>query len=125
LEATFLLNLCILAVGTYHVTEIEGNQAALTYTSVGVAFVFFVCIMLYHTYLCLRTLLKKLPKLDSKRYYIFNNLKIVQNLLGNDEKENDDKEEIESETQSVQTRPTTSTCGMELSQLREPLLEEI
>ena len=32
LEAALLLNLCILAAGTYHVKEIGGNQAVLTYT---------------------------------------------------------------------------------------------
>ena len=121
LEAAFLLNLCILAAATYHVKEIEGNQAALTYTSVGVAFVFFACIMLYHTYLflCTSALWKKVSKPDSKRHYIFNNIKLVQNLLGNDKKE-DDNGEIENEIESVQ-RPTTSTCSIDL---REPLLGE-
>ena len=41
LEAAFLLNLCILTAGIYHVKEIGGNQAALTHTSVGVAFILF------------------------------------------------------------------------------------
>ena len=54
LEAAFLLNLCILAAGTYHVKEIRGNQARLVYTSVGVTFILFVCILLYHMQLQIR-----------------------------------------------------------------------
>ena len=47
LEAAFVLNLCILAAGTYHVKEIGGNQAGLAYTSVGITlnFVAFCSIM--------------------------------------------------------------------------------
>jgi hypothetical protein len=54
LEGAFLLNLCILATGTYHVKEIGGNQAALAYTSVGMAFILLICILLYHMYLRVR-----------------------------------------------------------------------
>ena len=115
LEAAFVLNLCILAAGTYHVNEVRGNQAALTYTSVGIAFLLFVCIMLYHVYLCLHTsaLWKKVPKPNSKRYYIFN--KVV--LLGHNK--DDDKDEVEDDerdTPSVQWPTTTSI------ELRESLL---
>ena len=73
LEAAFLLNLCILAAGTYHVKEIGGNQAALAHTSVGIAFVLFVYILLYHMYLCLRTT-TLWKKTHSKRQYILNKI---------------------------------------------------
>ena len=74
LEAAFLLNLCILAAGTYHVKEIGGNQTALAYTSVGIAFVLFICILLYHVYLRLQTTLLW-KKTHSQRNYIFNKLR--------------------------------------------------
>ena len=73
LEAAFLLNLCILAAGTYHVKEIGGNQAALAYTLVGIAFVLFVCIMLYHICLCLHTT-ALWKKLRAQSCYIFSKL---------------------------------------------------
>ena len=53
LEASFILNLCVLAAGTYHIenSSTGGNQAGLTYTSVGIAFAVFICILIYHVYL--------------------------------------------------------------------------
>ena len=52
LEASFILNLGILAVATYYVklAVVPASQAAVTYTSVGVAFCTFVGILLYHAY---------------------------------------------------------------------------
>ena len=44
LENSFVLNLGTLAVGTFFINQGGGNQAALVYTSVGVAFSQFVCI---------------------------------------------------------------------------------
>ena len=87
LEAAFLFNLCILAVGTYHVKESGGSQAGLAYTSVGIALVLFICIVVYHMYLRLRTLgvWKKILKLDSN---IFGKLALGHNKVDdNDEKE--------------------------------------
>ena len=51
LEASFIINLLLLAVGTYYVEISEGNQNALTYTSVSVAFATFCGIVVYHSYL--------------------------------------------------------------------------
>ena len=49
LESLFFLNLGSLSVTTIYVRQIGGNQGAVTYTFVSVAFVTFVGIMLYHT----------------------------------------------------------------------------
>ena len=73
LEAAFLLNLCILAAGTYHVREIRGNQAGLAYTSVGIAFILFNCILLYHMYLRLQTTILW-KKMHAKRHYILDKI---------------------------------------------------
>ena len=47
LELSFILNLGILAVATYHVSLSGGNQAAVAYISVGIAFFNFVGIIIY------------------------------------------------------------------------------
>ena len=54
LELSFLLNLGVFTAGTYHVSLTAGDQAAITYTSVGVAFTTFVGIFAYHVYLRLK-----------------------------------------------------------------------
>ena len=51
LEASFLLNICILSTATYHVIATGGNQAAVAYLSVGVAFLQFLGITGYHIYI--------------------------------------------------------------------------
>ena len=51
LEASFIINLLLLANGTYYVEISGGNQNVLTYTSVSVAFATFCGIVVYHSYL--------------------------------------------------------------------------
>ena len=54
LEVSFIINLGILAVATYHASYVNqsgGSQAAVTYTSVGIAFLKFVGIVTYHIYI--------------------------------------------------------------------------
>ena len=48
LESSFILNLGILAVATYHVRLAGGNQTAVAYISVGIAFLTFIGILFYH-----------------------------------------------------------------------------
>ena len=50
LELSFILNLGILAAATYHVNQSGGSQAAVAYTSVGIAFLTFVGIVSYHIF---------------------------------------------------------------------------
>ena len=50
LEVSFILNLGILAVATIYVNQSGGSQAAVAYTSVGIAFLTFVGIITYHIY---------------------------------------------------------------------------
>ena len=51
LEASFILNLNVLAVATFYVQQAGGNQAAVAYTSTGLTFATFIAIVLYHIYL--------------------------------------------------------------------------
>ena len=116
LEAIFLLNLCILAAGTYHVRESGGSQAGLANTSVGIAFVVFLCTVLYHVYFRLHTsaVWKKLPKPDFKRYNIFNKL------LGHNKENDVDKNEgrvLNCKQHDKIVLPTITTI-----ELTEPLL---
>ena len=55
LELSFILNLGILAVATYHVMFSDESQAAVTYTSVGTAFLTFVGIVTYHIYIRIKS----------------------------------------------------------------------
>ena len=51
LEGSFILNLGVLAAATHHVMQAGGNQAAVTYLSVSIAFAEFLGIVIYHAYL--------------------------------------------------------------------------
>ena len=50
LELSFILNLGILAAATYHVNQSGGSQAAVAYTSAGIAFLTFAAIVSYHIF---------------------------------------------------------------------------
>ena len=52
LEASFILNLCVLSTATYHVIFFGGDQAVLSYLCTGVALAEFIGIVAYH--MCLR-----------------------------------------------------------------------
>jgi len=56
LENSFVFNLGTLAVGTFFINQGGGNQAALVYTSVGVAFYQFVGIVIFYAYTSLKGL---------------------------------------------------------------------
>ena len=51
LEGSFIINLGLLAIATYHVRLAGGNQTAVTYVSVSVALITFVGIVLHHAIL--------------------------------------------------------------------------
>ena len=51
LEVSFILNLGVLAVATYHVSHSGGSQAAVVYASVGIAFLTFLGVVTYHLYM--------------------------------------------------------------------------
>ena len=109
LELSFLLNLGVFTAGTYHVSLTAGDQAAITYTSVGVAFTTFVGIVAYHAYLRLKPWKPQCTIRSTK------------------EKDRTCDENIEEngtiEYHQLQTRPwaaTTSTI-VDLDELRSPL----
>ena len=80
LEGSFALNLIVLVGATYHASHSRGNQLAVGYTSVSIALITFVGILVYHIFQQLRStkLWKKVPELN----YTFNrpNRKPADNL---------------------------------------------
>ena len=116
LETSFILNLCIFAAATYHVKETGGSQAVLAFTFVGIAFATFICIVLYHIYLCLckTSVWKKLPKPNTEKYFI------VQWFGKNKESDANEDGESDDEQENDAMQAPTST----IVQLRESLLEK-
>ena len=55
LELSFILNLGVLSAATYHVKLSGGSQAAVAYTSLGITFVMFVGIVIYHIYMKIKS----------------------------------------------------------------------
>ena len=53
LEGSFILNLCLFTMATFYV-EGYAAQAAIAYTSIGIAFATFVCTVLCHAFIILR-----------------------------------------------------------------------
>ena len=105
LEGSFMLNLTILASATYHVKVSNGNQLAVGYTSVSIAFATFIGILTYHIFKQVRhtKLWKKVPKLNLE-FNKLNTKQVVNNL----------KYPINDPTKSVNP-----------DQLHEPWLEDL
>jgi len=68
LEVSFLLNLSILTAATHHVNLVNGDQAAVAYVSIGMAFLIFVGIITYHIYLRMKSKLQHLRRYFTKSY---------------------------------------------------------
>ena len=114
LEASFILNLCILAAATYYVQQTGGSQAALAYTSISVAFVMFIFIVLYHLYLAVRktsTWKKFIQSQSVKKCRV-----LISQLQGNENVDTVDEEKVPSAATLSLNIPTT------VVELREPLL---
>ena len=56
LETSFFFNLIMLTVATYHVKLSNGSQAAVTFTLLGIVLITFAGIVLFHTFLQLRSI---------------------------------------------------------------------
>ena len=108
LEGSFMVNMTILAAATYHVKYSEGNQYAVWYTSVSIAFITFLGILAYHIFQQVKDtkLCKKVPNLNLNGEH-FNDLKDM----------NDSESPINDSMVTV-----TEIANFE--ELREPLLED-
>lgn len=106
IEATFILNICILTSATFHVKTTQGNQAAVTYLSIGVAFLEFMGIIIFH--ICLR--IKNEPHFQRSRFYKYLKAKLKVNARMSS-----------SVTEGDQNLTLTAANILDI---REPLLED-
>jgi len=111
LEASFILNLGILAAATYHVSLAGGSQGALSYLSVSIALITFFGILLYHIYLQIHgaTFWKRFPKPNFQLCWVSTST----DSNGNNPKLH--------ETETKLSRELVSTTYLEF---REPQLED-
>ena len=108
LEASFILNIIILASATYHIAQMKNNQLLMTYISTGIAFVKFLVIVLFHVFLQLQ---KTLFHKDQKKTlidYIKNGVKLQLN-------------QTACKTKNIEKGNNASTT---LVDIREPLLDD-
>ena len=103
LESSFILNLVLLSAATYQVKLAGGNQAAVFYTSVSIAFATFIGIIIYHV--CQRVM-------DTRAW---------RNLV---RKIRDTRQpcDVEMEVVPPAPRPPPTASVVDLAVLREPLL---
>lgn len=101
LEASFILNICILTSVTYHVQTVNASQSTVTNISVGIAFAEFVGIVIFHVSLRLK-ITKYIQRWRLRKVNLKNS-----------------KTELEN---SVKMNEQNSVTVVEL---REPLLEDI
>ena len=117
IEASFILNLGILAAATFYVRQVvvSVSQAAVTYTSVGVAFTTFVGVLLYHMYQQVR------PKLQQKIYGLCHHKKASQGESFDEEARTDNQDQFSiTPTITIVERPIPEPLNF--IELREPLI---
>ena len=130
LELSYILNLGMLAIGTLYVWYINnsGNQEALVFTSVSIAFLQFVVTVIYHACVQLRESLTKFQFIAT----VINQLKelakklIVNKMGGQEDAENingpeqEEYEPLDGASNSVE--PLQRPPFQEIPNFREPLL---
>ena len=124
LESSFILNLCIFSIATLFITEEgSGSQYILSSISVGIAFVTFAGILLFHLYLQL----DKTVIVGKTRSYIQNS-RLYGILFRKDASNPETVKKSDVELRSIDRRTTELTLVESLTDstvvvLREPLLE--
>ena len=108
IELSFVLNLGILAVATYHVNQSGGSQAAVAYTSVGIAFLTFIGIISYHIYVPIKL----------KLQYIQRGKKLQQGNKCHSNRNNDNPGNL---CHQARATPVITRTEVNLHELRSPL----
>ena len=103
LELSFILNLGILSAATYHVNQSGGSQAAVAYTSVGIAFLTFVGIVSHHIFW----------RIKSKMQYIQRGRQL--------QRRNNKYHQITTNDPQPVVTPTITHTVVDLQELRSPL----
>ena len=117
LEGSFVLNMIVLSVATYHVQLLGGDQLAVSYTSVSIVLATLIGILAYHIFQQLRhtKLWKKVPKLNLE----FKKLRKLNKKL---------KKKLNTkQTEDINLNDLTNdrTESVKFDQLREPLLDDL
>ena len=112
LEYSLLLNLSAVSVATFYCRDpqLSGNQAVVVYISVGIAFLTFVMILIYHLYQC--TINSRAWKTVSDRVTRRNNDRKLVNIVA----ESSDEEEEEPAQAEIQP------LMLQFDKYREPVL---
>ena len=112
LENVCFLNLGMLGIGTYHIRVVGGNQGALVTTSVGIAFLEFCVITIFHCYQFVIIPIRQCYANVRANDRCIDNAVQLQPLLNSDSSSDDD---------SLEYMPTNEVTHSEirLSQLRE------
>ncbi len=110
LESSFILNLAILAAASYHVKVERGNQAAVVYTSVSVAFATFLGVITYHV-------TERIKGSSTWRNSVTPKLQFLKASLS---RQQHDQDSIEMAVPPTAPPPPVTTTFVDL---REPLLE--
>lgn len=123
LESSFILNVGLLAIGTFYVRATGGNFKALAYTSISIAFAIFLGILVLHLYWVTKgshiSMLKNIRP-NWKAFFMVNHEKGATFYIT--EKEVTTSEiEISSDAMALQSRPESASLFVAL---REPLLED-
>ena len=118
LEAFFILNLCIFAAATYHIRETKERQDKLAYISVGITFVFFIFILLYHIFrrISKTKAWKMLPKQSSSDYKIREIIHGIKSKIKN----NGQRDSVEDKRNNTKTTQAPLITVIELS---EPMMD--
>ena len=111
LEYSLLLNLSAVSAATFYCRDpqLSGNQAVVVYISVGIAFLTFVMILIYHLYQC--TINSRAWKTVSDRVTQRSSDRELVNIAGSDEEE-------EEEPAQAEIRPLM----LQFDEYREPVL---
>ena len=114
LESSFILNLGVIAVGTYHIKLVGGNQAALVYALVSIAFATFIGIVSYHIYFQLKNT-KYISESKLSRFF--------HGIWNKQRQETDSTDEpVVEHDEGLPKDKNVSTTYVEL---REPLLDDV
>ena len=115
LEASYFLNLGVLAVGTYHIDQDGGNQTVLAYISVGIAFATFIATAAVQSYKQFKgtSLGKKIPDISTLLPHRCQNVPV-------DEVNEREDQPVDAGDVPINA-PTVSVVN--IHQLREPLLD--
>ena len=109
LETAYLINHLVFSVSTYYVRISNSDQVALANTSVSIAFILFLWIVLYHTY---TSILKK-TRLTQKVIPITERFLHLSKRTQN-----------KSEVNEVCSKPESSSSRLQMQALREPFLDD-